>query len=150
MWCFTRRTGNYSLINNLFDLIRNDINIEIQKIEALREFFKSKKAKLDEKMSLGDIAESLNDLIKNLDSLYNSDSLTEPGSFIYYNIYFKLMGKLITFEIINKDMEMVLNSLLSLIIISPDDKISKLVTTFCESVVKAPLSERFGIVKLRM
>ncbi len=47
-------------------------------------------------------------------------------------------------------MEMVLNSLLSLIIISPDDKISKLVTTFCESVVKAPLSEKFGIVKLRM
>lgn len=46
---------------------------------------------------------------------------------------------------------MVLNSLLSLIIISPLDRISKLVTTFCESVVKAQLpNERFGIVKLRI
>lgn len=49
------------------------------------------------------------------------------------------------------DLEMVLNSLLSLIIISPLDRISKLVTTFCESIVKAQLAnERFGIVKLRV
>lgn len=45
---------------------------------------------------------------------------------------------------------MVLNSLLSLIIISPVEKITKLVTTFCESVVKAQLHERFGVVKLRV
>lgn len=45
---------------------------------------------------------------------------------------------------------MVLNSLLSLIIISPVDKISKLVTTFCDSIVKAQLHERFGIIKLRV
>ena len=45
---------------------------------------------------------------------------------------------------------MVLNSLVSLIIISSDEKISKLVTTFCESIVKAPIPEKFGIVKLRM
>ncbi len=45
---------------------------------------------------------------------------------------------------------MVLNSLLSLVIISSDEKISKLVTTFCESVVRAQLPERFGVVKLRM
>lgn len=43
-----------------------------------------------------------------------------------------------------------MNSLLSLIIISPEDKVSKLVTKFCESIVKAPLPERFGLVKLRM
>jgi len=45
---------------------------------------------------------------------------------------------------------MVLNSLLSLVIISPPDKITKLVTTFCESIVRAQLPERFGIVKLRV
>jgi len=45
---------------------------------------------------------------------------------------------------------MVLNSLLSLIIISPPEKITKLVTTFCESIVKAQLPEKFGIIKLRV
>ena len=49
-----------------------------------------------------------------------------------------------------KDLEMVLNSLLSLIIISPPEKITKLVTTFCESIVKAQLPEKFGIIKLRV
>lgn len=45
---------------------------------------------------------------------------------------------------------MVLNSLISLVIISPSDKISKLVTTLCESIVKAQLQEKFGIIKLRV
>ncbi len=63
--------------------------------------------------------------MKNLDCLYNSDM---PET----------------------ELEMVLNSLLSLIIISPTDKISKLVTTFCESIVKTQLHERFDIVKLRV
>ncbi len=48
------------------------------------------------------------------------------------------------------DLEMVLNSLLSLIIISPIDRISKLVTTFCESIVNTKLPDRFDIVKLRV
>lgn len=99
-----------------------DVSAEEQ-IEALRNFFKSNKAKLND--SLTDIHDHLADLIKNLDSLYNSE-LTEA------------------------ELEMVLNSLLSLIIISSDEKISKLVTTFCESIEKAPLAEHFGIVKLRI
>lgn len=49
------------------------------------------------------------------------------------------------------ELEMVLNSLLSLIIISVDDEMTKLVSSFCESVVKANLSvEKFGIVKLKV
>lgn len=100
-----------------------DVSAEEQ-IEALREYFKTKNAKLASSSS-ENIVENLNDLIKNLDCLYSSD-------------------------IQEADLEMVLNSLLSLIIISPIDKISKLVTTFCESIVKAQLHERFGIVKLRV
>lgn len=101
-----------------------DVSAEEQ-IEALREYFRLKNAKLATKLNLSDIVENLNDLIKNLDCLYSSD-------------------------IQEADLEMVLNSILSLIIISPLDKISKLVTTFCESVVKAQLHEKFSIVKLRV
>jgi translation initiation factor 3 subunit M len=100
-----------------------DVSAEEQ-IDALTEFFKSKNAKLSVTSS-ENIVDSLNDLIKNLDFLYNSDM---PEA----------------------DLEMVLNSLLSLIIISPIDKIFKLVTTFCESIVKTKLHERFDIVKLRV
>lgn len=100
-----------------------DVSAEEQ-IEALREYFKSKNAKLAANSS-ENIVENLTDLIKNLDCLYSSD-------------------------IQEADIEMVLNSLLSLIIISPVDKISKLVTTFCDSIVKAQLHERFGIIKLRV
>jgi hypothetical protein len=45
---------------------------------------------------------------------------------------------------------MVLNSLLSLIIISSVENISKLVSTFCDSIVKAQLSDAFSNVKLRV
>lgn len=100
-----------------------DVSAEEQ-IEALKEYFKSNNAKLTSVAS-GNIVDSLSDLIKNLDFLYKS-------------------------EIQESDLEMVLNSLLSLIIISPIEKISKLVTTFCESIVKAQLHERFGIIKLRV
>jgi len=101
-----------------------DVSPEEQ-IEALRDYFKHRNAKLATNINPNDIQENLNDLIKNLDSLYTS-------------------------EITDTDLEMVLNSLLSLIIISPEEKLSKLVTTFCESVVKAQLPESFGIVKLRI
>jgi len=101
-----------------------DVSLEEQ-IEALREYFKSKNAKLNLSINLSDVVENLNDLIKNLDCLYSS-------------------------EILEADLEMVFNSLLSLIIISPVEKITKLVTTFCESVVKAQLPEKFGITKLRV
>ena len=47
-------------------------------------------------------------------------------------------------------METVLNSILSLIIDTPAERSSKLVTTFCESILKAQLPERFGLVKLRV
>lgn len=100
-----------------------DVSAEEQ-IDALREYFKSRNAKLAASSS-EHIVENLIDLIKNLDCLYSS-------------------------EIQEADLEMVLNSLLSLIIISPSDRISKLVTTFCESIVKAQLHERFGIIKLRV
>lgn len=100
-----------------------DVSAEEQ-IEALKEYFKSNNAKLTSVAS-GNIVDSLSDLIKNLDFLYKS-------------------------EIQESDLEMVLNSLLSLIIISPIEKILKLVTIFCESIVKAQLHERFGIVKLRV
>jgi len=101
-----------------------DVSAEEQ-IEALRGYFKSKSAKLADNLNNSDVVENLNDLIKNLDSLYTS-------------------------ELQENDLEIVLNSLLSLIIISPDEKITKLVTTFCESVLKAQLPERFGFVKLRI
>lgn len=100
-----------------------DVSAEEQ-VEALREYFVSKKAKLAPKPS-PNIVENLNELIKNLDCIYTSD-------------------------IQETDLEMVLNSLISLVIISPSDKISKLVTTLCESIVKAQLHERFGIIKLRV
>lgn len=100
-----------------------DVSAEEQ-IDALRDFFKTKNAKLASNPS-ENIVDNLNDLIKNLDCLYSSDM---PEA----------------------DLEMVLNSLLSLIIISPIDRISKLVTTFCESIVKTKLHERFDIVKLRV
>jgi len=100
-----------------------DVSAEEQ-VEALREYFVSKKAKLAPKPSQN-IVENLNELIKNLDCIYTSD-------------------------IQETDLEMVLNSLVSLVIISPSDKISKLVTTLCESIVKAQLHERFGIIKLRV
>lgn len=100
-----------------------DVSAEEQ-IEALQIYFRSKQAKLAVSSS-DNIVENLNDLIKNLDCLYNSDPQ-------------------------EADLEMVLNSLLSLIIISPLDRISKLVTTFCESIVKAQLSEKFSNVKLRV
>lgn len=48
------------------------------KIEALRNYFKSKNAKLDSHVKITDIQENLNDLIKNLDSVYNSD-VSESG-----------------------------------------------------------------------
>jgi hypothetical protein len=48
------------------------------------------------------------------------------------------------------DLETVLNSILSLIIETSADKSSRLVTTFCESIVKVQLPERFGLVKLRV
>lgn len=48
------------------------------------------------------------------------------------------------------DLEMVLNSLISIIILSQEEKASKQVTTFCENIVKAPLPEKYGIIKLRM
>lgn len=101
-----------------------DVSAEEQ-IEALREFFKSKNAKLNASLNVNDVVENLVDLIKNLDSLYNSD-------------------------VQETELEMVLNSLVSLIIISSAEKISKLVTTFCESIVNAQLSEKFSVVKLRI
>lgn len=114
-----------------------DVSAEEQ-IEALREHFKSKGAKLNEKISLNDnINENLSDLIKNIDCCLYSTTAANEGEL--------------------EDLETVLNSLLSLIIISPDEN-SKLVTTFCESILKAatpPTSSqyyqhRFGLIKLRV
>lgn len=98
-----------------------------KQIEALREYFKSKNAKLTLSNSEKDLNKNLVDLIKNLDPIYASD-------------------------IQENELEMLLNSLLSLvIIISVDDEISKLVISFCESVNKANLSvDKFGIVKLKV
>jgi translation initiation factor 3 subunit M len=79
---------------------------------------------LDNSISADDIFDHLNDLIKNLDSIYHSVSD-------------------------ENDLEVILNSLISLVIISTNEKLSKLVTALCESIVKAPLAEKFGIVKLR-
>jgi len=101
-----------------------DVSNEDQ-IEALREYFKSRKGKLAENISKSDIHENLNDFIKNLDCLYNV-------------------------EIPESDLEMVLNSLISIIILSQEEKASKQVTTFCENIVKAPLPEKYGIIKLRI
>lgn len=113
-----------------------DVSAEEQ-IEALREHLKSKGAKLNEKISLSEINENLGDLIKNIDCcLYMAPTATESEL---------------------ESLEIVLNSLLSLIIISPDEN-SKLVTTFCESILKSsnpnvnnPYQQhRFGLIKLRV
>ena len=50
------------------------------KFEALREYFKSKNAKINENINLGEIVENLNDLIKNLDCLYSADVLETGNS----------------------------------------------------------------------
>lgn len=48
------------------------------KIEALRDYFKHRNAKLATNINPNDIQENLNDLIKNLDSLYTSE-ITDSG-----------------------------------------------------------------------
>jgi hypothetical protein len=112
----------------------------------LQEYFKSKNAKLDETINPTDINEQVNDLIKNLDCLYSSDC-SESG----LNLKWKLDSvRLELTRLIFVDLEMVLNSLISLIIISSDEKIAKFVTTFCESIVGAQLVDKFGLVKLRV
>ena len=58
-----------------------------QKIEALREYFKSKSAKLNLSINLSDVVENLNDLIKNLDCLYSSEIL-EAGNYIQFKQFF--------------------------------------------------------------
>ena len=55
-----------------------DFVLKSSKIEALRDYFKLKNAKLANNLNLNDIQENMNDLIKNLDSLYTSD-ITESG-----------------------------------------------------------------------
>ena len=65
---------------SLYLKIKTDLEI-FSKFEALREYFKSKNAKINENINLSDIVENLNDLIKNLDCLYNSDVL-EAGRYL--------------------------------------------------------------------
>ena len=55
------------------------------KIEALREYFTLKSAKLAANISLSDIVKNLNDLIKNLDCLYVSD-IQDSGKFNFYSL----------------------------------------------------------------
>lgn len=127
-----------------------DVSAEEQ-IEALREHFKSKGAKLNEQIpvSADKINENLSDLIKNIECcLALSPQALETSEL--------------------DELEMVLNSLVSLIILSPDDN-SKLVSLFCESILKAvnpagaaaaqsgPVqfgvavaTNRYGLIKLRV
>ena len=110
-----------------------DVSTEDQ-IEALRDHFKAKGAKLNVQISLENINENLSDLIKNIESvlvLSNTANETEL-----------------------EQLETVLNSLLSLIIISPDEN-SKLVASFSDAILKSQSSHknfqhRFGLVKLRV
>lgn len=62
----------------------------------------------------------------------------------------KNMGAFYAREISESDLEMVLNSLVSLIIIAPEEKCAKLASQFCENLLKASLPERYGVVKLRI
>ena len=59
----------------------------------MREYFKSKKAKLDDSINIADIPEHLRDLIKNLDSLYTSD-IAEGGMIVF--IYLLVLEVLFT------------------------------------------------------
>jgi hypothetical protein len=108
----------------------------------LREHFKNRGAKLNEKNNLSDINENLNNLIQNIDSVLNLNQSSTANN-----------------EQELEQLENALNSLISLIIISPDEN-SKLVATFCESLLKAQLTNttqnnqfaqhRYGLIKLRI
>ncbi len=108
----------------------------------MREHFKNRGAKLNEKNNLSDINENLNNLIQNIDSVLNLNQSSTANN-----------------EQELEQLENALNSLISLIIISPDEN-SKLVATFCESLLKAQLTNttqnnqfaqhRYGLIKLRI
>jgi hypothetical protein len=108
------------------------------KIEALREHFNSKGAKLSERTNANEnINDHLNDLIKNIGCCLSITSTANESEL--------------------DELETVLNSLLSLIIISPDEN-TELVTVFCETILNATnpnssshyYQHRFGLLKLRI
>lgn len=48
------------------------------------------------------------------------------------------------------EMEMFLNSVMSLILVVPEDKINRPILNFSESIVNANLPEKYGPMKIRM
>lgn len=48
------------------------------------------------------------------------------------------------------EMEMFLNSVMSLILLVPEDKINRPILNFSESIINANLPEKYGPMKLRM
>jgi translation initiation factor 3 subunit M len=98
-----------------------DVSQEEQ-IDGLKQFFMSRNAKLS---SNDDVIESLSDLTNNLQCLFSQETN-------------------------ESDLEMVLNSILSLIVFAPEDRIARLVEKFCDSIAKAALPERYHLVKLRV
>lgn len=75
-------------VNRMMKKIQKKLNFRLIffltcQIEALRDYFKHKNAKLANNLNPNDIQENMNDLIKNLDSLYSSD-INENGLFLSY------------------------------------------------------------------
>jgi hypothetical protein len=101
----------------------------------LKEYFKSKGASLKDSANINDNNQQLQEFIKNIGLCLSSASN----------------------ETELEDIEAVLNSLLSLIIISPDEN-TKLVSSFCESILKIEypnhvsqyFQHKFGLIKLRI
>jgi hypothetical protein len=58
------------------------------------------------------------------------------------------------FDLINSfdylEMEMFLNSVMSLILVVPEDKINRPILNFSEAIVNANLPEKYGPMKLRV
>jgi hypothetical protein len=53
-------------------------------------------------------------------------------------------------DLIIIEMEMFLNSIMSLILLVPEDKINRPILNFSEAIVNANLSEKYGPMKLRV
>lgn len=72
------------------------------------------------------------------------DSIPEGGRFAWHSssAWSKTIARL--------EMEMFLNSVMSLILVVPEDKINKPVLNFSEAIVNANLPERYGPMKLRV
>ncbi len=148
LWRESGGTSEFGLVKRFSCWETQVTEFSIFKIASLKQFYRSRNPKLFEK-SHGDVAEPLNELVQNLNSVYSAE-ISESGLYWFPRSSVFLAENSENFWENIQDLGMVLNSILSLIVTSAADKISKLVTVFCDKIVSAQLPERCGIVKLRV